>query len=127
MRRAAAYPEEKEVITDGAYYGPTDIPDAAVSDGAYYGPTDVPDAAITDGAYYGPTDIPDARKTAHEPEDDPEPEPIDLSPSDLQDLDALLTGEEKDSETDFLFGGYPPDDEDIDVDDFLPGKSRTIE
>jgi hypothetical protein len=123
VKRRAAFPEEKPEITDGAYYGPTDIPDAAVSDGAYYGPIDVPDATITDGAFYGPTDIPDARSTTHESASDLEPEPIDLSPNDLRDLDALLTSEEKDSETstDFLFGGYPPDDEDIDVDDFLPG------
>jgi hypothetical protein len=121
------YPEEKEVITDGTYYGPTDIPDTGLSDGAYYGPSDVPDAAISDGAYYGPTDVPDAGSTALRPEDAIEHEPLDLSPADLQDLDALLENEELDpqSEADFLFGGYPPDDKDIDVDDFLPGKSRS--
>jgi hypothetical protein len=121
-----SHPIEKEEITDGAYYGPTDIPDAAVSDGAYYGPTDVPDAAIPDGAYYGPADVPDAEGLIHEPYDDLEPKPVDLSPNDLQELDALLNSEEIDTDTkaDFLFGGYPPDDEDIDVDDFLPGKPR---
>jgi hypothetical protein len=137
--------EETEEITDGAYYGPTDVPDAAISDGAYYGPTDVPDAFITDGDYYGPTDVPDAAilngayygptdvpdaaipESEFSPEADIKLEPIDLSPDDLQELDSLLTEEENNSfsQPDFPFGGYPPDDEEIDLDDFLPGKSST--